>query len=378
MVSTDELKDLLLHQDGSESRMLSLYLNVDQTRPENLNRGFERTWKNLRRRIESTIDEDDSEEFQADADAVERFVLEYRPEGKTLVIFANMSRNFFWSRNLQVATDSEIYWEARPHIRPLIEAGGEFQRYGVILTDRAQARLFTIFMGAIEEDRQALAAAGVRRFNAPGTDHLLSQMNFQRKAEEHAKWHLKNVAAMMDRVIEEFPFERLILAGPTEAVSELKNLLPERLKRCVVGTVSLPVQATEQEILEKCLNIMAEHERAAEHAHLDRLFTGAGKNQMAVLGIEDTLRAVMERRVQKLLYTDKLEVEGAECRACAALSTGGTDTCAGCGGPLERVHSFVERLVERVTKDGGTVDMVREQAAEKLNAAGGIGALLRF
>jgi hypothetical protein len=48
----------------------------------------------------------------------------------------------------------------------------EFERYGVILTDRAQSRLFTVFMGEIEEHHEAFAEDEVRHSKTTGKDQI--------------------------------------------------------------------------------------------------------------------------------------------------------------------------------------------------------------
>lgn len=378
MVTVEGFKELLFYQQDVDTRVLSIYLDVDQTQAENLNRGFERSLKNLLRHAEERLTPEEIEQFKRDAKRIEEFVMKYTPEGKSLVLFSNEARDFFWQMTLHVSRVNEIHWNSRPYVRPLLEANDEFERYGVILTDRAQARLFTMAMGEIEEDLHTLAEADVKRFEASGMDHMRSQMIFQRKADEHAKWHLKKVAGMMDRLLDNRPFERLILAGTTEAVSELKTLLPERLKDRVIATLSLPLYASEHEIQEACMNEVSRYERVFELATLNRLRTGAAKRQMAVMGLEDTLHAAVESRIRLLVYAENYGAPGSECRNCNHLSDTVVERCGNCGGRVDVHDNVLNRLVERVTHEGGNVEQMRGDAAGQLRKLGGIGAFLRF
>src|SRR5207237_2605491 len=139
--------------------------------------------------------------------------------------------------------------EPTPYVGPLLEALDEHARYGVVLVDKERARIFTVFLGEIEEERAALAAAEVRHKNASGTDHWRSQMHFQRQQDLHVRWHLAHVAELLDDVARTYAFDRLVLAGPVETTAELGRLLPRPLRERVVGTARLPVDVSADEVL---------------------------------------------------------------------------------------------------------------------------------
>ncbi len=65
-------------------------------------------------------------------------------------------------------------WEDTPYIAPLLEILDEYERYGVVLADKEQARLFTVFIGEIAEHYDAFAPAPVKHFKTTGTDQWLS------------------------------------------------------------------------------------------------------------------------------------------------------------------------------------------------------------
>src|SRR2546426_686041 len=102
----------------------------------------------------------------------------------------------------------------------------EYERYAVALVDKEKARLFTIFMGEIEE------SDAFKDF-VPGKHHQggPSQARYQRHHEAYVHWHLKRVARHLAQILGRRPFDRLILAGPEEATSGLKHLLPHALAR---------------------------------------------------------------------------------------------------------------------------------------------------
>jgi len=234
-------------------------------------------------------------------------------------------------------------------------------------------------MKTIEELQEALAEADVRKFDASGTDQMLSQMSFQRKADEHARWHLKKVADQMERLAEKYRFDRLVLAGTQEVVSELRHLLSGRLKKAVVGTIALPIDASVSEVLEETLELHEMEERADEMTCVRNLLTATAKNQLAVTGLAVTLEALLDGRIRQLVYTDHYSSQGGECQECNSLFDVPLDLCPRCEGPVKEVSDLLESIVIRVAREGGTVEQVRGEAAEELtHAAHGIGAYLRF
>jgi len=381
MVLAGELDALVDRAPVEGSPVLSVYLDIDQSVSSNWNRGFEISLKNVLRAVEEKLGEDRTrrEAFLADAARVWEFVSSYTPAGKGLVIMCDASEDYFWHRNVQVRMPNAARWVPKPYVRPLVEARDEYERYGVILTDRQQARLFVVFLGEVEEERETLARFKVRQYKAPGKDRIWSQMVFQRKADVHAKWHLKRVAEMMARLEEEQEFERLVIGGPTDAVNAIEPLLTERLRSRLIGFASLPVNASAKEILSETNRLEQAYERHSEKELVDLLLTAAAKERRAVTGLGATVHAAVEGRVMSLVYEEGRQARGAECEACGSLFEEQPEQCPNCGGTVQALDDLMERLVERAAKTGDSVELVRGEAAETLEReGGGIGAFLRF
>jgi len=373
MISRAAVDSLLERPPSPGSPVLSVYLDVDQSRAANLNREFEAALKARLHAIEHQLARAERDAFRADAARVWRFVSQYHPRGKTLILFADDSADLFWTGELGVPLATDVRWDANPWVRPLVEALDEHERYGVVLADKERARIFTIFLGEIEEEREALAAAEVRHKKASGTDHWRSQMHFQRQDDMHVRWHLRQVAELMEEVARAYAFDRLVLAGPVEATSELADLLPPRLGERVVGTLRLPMDAPADEVLRQTLEVAARAEREAEKATVAQLF------EQRAVGLDAALAALQEGRLRTLVYADRFASRGSECPRCHALfGPGAGADCAYCGERLLPVPDLVTRAIERARESGGSVEKVQGEAAVRLLDAGGIGAIPRF
>jgi peptide subunit release factor 1 (eRF1) len=380
MISKEEMGTLIGREGKPGHPVLSVYLDVDQSRETNLNRKFEVSLGNLLRELEQgLVNQSEREEYAADAERMRRFVSNYRPGARSLVIFCDALGDFFWHRELDVPLRSEARWSNTLYLRPLLETLDEFERYGVILADRAWARLFTVYLGEIEEHGESFAPGEVKIVKAPGRDHIRSDMRFQRKADQYAHRHLKRVAELAAELAERHAFDRLVLAGPVEATSQLQHLLPKQWQSRVVVSLNLPVEADQQTVLAATLRIAEEAERNGEIRSVEELISDAARaEQRAVTGLDATLRALRLGRIRQLIYADGFAPSGSRCINCATLFKGMPESCAYCGAAVHPVDDLVEQAAQRVVVSGGKVEQVRGAMAERLGVAGGIGAFLKF
>jgi peptide chain release factor subunit 1 len=272
-----------------------------------------------------------------------------------------------------------LWWRDTPYARPLIEILDEHERYGVILTDREHARLFTVFLGEIEEHLDVFASADVTHIKTTGTDHMRSQMNIERKGDLHARWHLKRVAELMSKVASIYQFDRLILGGTIEAVSELQGLLPKALRTRVVARISLPVDAGESQVLAETSKVEQDVERKREAELVESLITAAAKQKKAARGLDDTLLALQEYRIWELVYADGFAPSGSQCTNCGSLLSKATEPCGYCGQAVRPISDLMQLAAARVLDMEGKVEQVGGDAGARMKKeAGSVGALLRF
>jgi peptide chain release factor subunit 1 len=377
-LSREEVEALGRREPKPGSPVLSVYLDTDQSREINIERGFEVVLKDLMREIRQKLDKEARQEFDADAERVRQLVEEYRVVKRGLVVFCDASDNFLWLRELNVRVRNGARWNDTPYVRPLIEILDEYERYAVVLTDRQRARFFTIYLGEIEEHHQAEAPLDVKRVNEVGTDHIESHMTIQHKADQHAHLHLKHVAELTARLASVRGFDRLILAGTVESTSELLGVLPKTLRAKVVRQIALPINGSGALVFEETLKVEAEIEREHEAELVKELITAANKHQKAVIKLTPTVDAIQEQRVWQLIYADGFAPPGSQCENCLALYAGEKESCDYCGGAVKGVSDFIDRASERVLDWDGSVEQVRGDAAERLQEVGNIGAFLRW
>jgi peptide chain release factor subunit 1 len=367
-----------LRETSSAGRVLSVYLDVDQSKGANLNRRFLRAFESQVQLIGRTFEEEyEQSDFARCVEDVWNLLLTYEPRGRSLVIFAR-SAGPLWFREVNVDVGTHVHWGNSPYLHTLVETLDEFEPYIVALTDRAHARIFTVRLGAIEKQDEIYARGTVRHLKASGTDHLYSQSHIQRKADENILAHMKRVVAGLEMVEKTTPTARLFLAGNAEPVSELFRLLPKRLRGRVAGSAVMPGDAPEAQILETTLALARRAERVDELEKVERLLTSSAKGDKAVVTFPHTLKAANENRIRELVYAEGFSAAGGICEACQVMFPTDEMNCEMCGMPVKSGDDLIENTVAAALAAGAAVEQVRGPAAVKLQNAGGIGAFLRF
>src|SRR5215831_13360549 len=252
-----ELHEMFSRPERPYRSMLSVYLDVDQSRPSNLNRGFETQLKNLIADIRPTIrDAAELERFNPAAHRITDFVSAYQPQARGLGLFLDESDGFFRYVEFDVPVQREAHWDRIFYLQPLVTALDQFETYGVAMLDKQNLRLFTVFLGHIEEHvREGFGADRVRHIKTSGTDHIASASRIQRKADEKVRLNLRHAVKMIDWLVERRHLNRLILAGTPEITSEIRNLMPKRLTMRVIGEVDVAMDTLASDVLTATMSV---------------------------------------------------------------------------------------------------------------------------
>jgi len=378
MISHNDIKQLHRYTPDSDSCILSLYLNVDQSKAANLNRGFETSLESMFRQVfeNQSSDQSSKQRFDAECRLVRQFMRDYVPKGKTLVVFSDSKQDFWWQRDLQVELPSGLRWSPKPWVRPLLQLVEGRDRIGIVLIDKQRARVLVADTGVIEQQSE-IASDVPNRHSTTGTDHIWSQGQMERDHDNHVQSHAKRTADELSSVIERLKLEKIVIGGPVEATSVFIGILPKRIQQMVIGTISAPVDAGTDRLMSEVRDVQDKVEQEDESKIVDAMITAAMKGDRAVLGLSDTLGAIQEGRVYRLVVARDYRAEGKECDSCHVLIVDGVEKCSFCGGRLDAAPDLINRASHRVLDMGGKIQLVAGEAAAKL-AGSRIGALLRF
>jgi peptide subunit release factor 1 (eRF1) len=375
VLATDALSALetLRRTEPPGERVLSVYLDVSPGAV--FGRSYLLAFRDARRRLRQELPTAEQDPFDRAADRIDRYLDgAFEPEGLGLAAFAAPEDGYFYAAALPRAPRPDLVWDERPLLTPLAALVDDQERVAVALFDKKRARLFTVFLGRVEEARELVDDLAPKHHS--GGWHLLSQTRFQRHHEETVAAHAKHAAGLLMELHRRRPFDRLLLGGPEEAVAVLRQHLPRPLRARLAGELALELFAGEEQVLRAALAEGEAIERAEEERAVLELLEAA-TTPRAALGLGPTLAALNEGRVHRLFIADGFAPLGRECRECEAL-VAGVGRCPTCGGETQTPGSFRDRVVARALAQGATVETVSGSAADLLALHDGLAAWTRF
>ncbi len=331
---------------------------------------FREECKAIRQRLEEAS-RDERQAFEAAVGRVEEYLDQMAvPRHPGLAVFAGQERGHLYAVPLPEQPVTLIVWDTQPILAPLEEILDEYERIAVVLTDRRQARLFTIYLGAIEEQQ-------VVESDDPGKRTVSGIAgNFAQHYQENVRRHLRQtIHATMD-LLRARPFDRLLLGGPVDVDTMLRDELPRPLRSRYADMLSIGLDATDAEVLETARRAAEAIERQVEREMVDELIA-ARTTPRAAIGLEDTLDALHDERVHRLFLVSDFAGSADECPNCGRI-VAGTGECPGCGASLKPVADLRELVVDRALEQAAHVEMVSGEAADELRKYEGIGAWTRY
>jgi peptide subunit release factor 1 (eRF1) len=171
-------------------------------------------------------------------------------------------------------------------------------------------------------------------------------------------------------------FDRLLLAGPDEALVVLERTLTRPSHARFAGRVELEMFARDADVMAHLLHAEETIERQAEQQLVDELRNDADTSH-TVLGVAGTLDALAEGRVHLLVVADDFDEAGARCLQCRRLVRD-HGACPACGAATVAVAQLREPLVRQALAQDARIEIVSGAAAARLHEQGGIGAWTRF
>jgi hypothetical protein len=354
-------------------RTLSVYL--DTSPPRIRGEAYLLSFRDGCRALRATDAAEDEDAFDAAREHAERYLVDqFVPHSPGLALFASGGSDDIMVVPLPAAPADDIIWSERPSITPLEAMLDEYERLAVVLFDAERVRLFTVFLGAIETHQQFVDAVPGKQ--ATGGWFGLEQTGFARHREDHLRRHAERTVRALMLLLRKHSFDRVLLAGPDEALAVLKRELPRPLRARLAGTLDVPLFASDADVLKATIRAAEAIERRTEVDLVEELLEDATTRHV-VVGLAGTLNALADGRVHLLLIAEHFDAPGSLCPKCGRLVPD-EHLCPACGEvtqPSARLH---EAIVEQTLAQGAKIETVSGAAAARLEEHGGVGAWTRF
>jgi peptide subunit release factor 1 (eRF1) len=376
-LNSDLLRRLAdLRPDGA--RVLSLFLNLDpsqfgtaRARTTEINSLLDEAARCVRDGDDLTHDQEQA--LRADVERAREYLSGADFEGAHgLALFVCGPADLFEPVKLPRPIDTRACVDDSPLVEPLAELATR-GTWCVLLVNRQVARMLRGSPERLDELPPVLD--DVHRQHDQGG---WSQARYQRSVDKEVQDHLKRTAEVVFRRFRRSPFERMLLGGPEEILSDVEQRLHPYLRERIAGRVKVDVENTTPEAIRKAASpVMDEVDTAREREALDRLEEAIGAGGRGAAGLDQTIGALNERRVETLLLVDGLSAPGVYCRSCGWVGVEEISRCPADGGELERRDDVVESAIELAILQSAEVLIARHHGDE-LERHGGVGAVLRF
>lgn len=360
MITQAEIKKL--NEIKTNTPTISLYVNTDQKNntPEKILIGQ----KNLLKKAKDLLGEDNYKFLMSEIDP------SLNQKVKGMALFVNPREDVSFIYKFAKPFVNQIHIEKNLHLKPLISLLDEYERYCVVMVDKEKAKIFSVYLGEVEEMTNIF-----NNFPGKHSQGGWSQQGNQAHADFHHKQNLKEVAEKTFKIFKEKKFNRLIIGGSKEILSDFKEKLHSYLQERLAGEFFMEFFKSDQEILAESLKIEENVEREKEGKLVRELIDNLGYKNKAITGLDRVLQASFEKKILKLVVKEGLQKSGFVCTSCDKLIYKEGD-CAECENNKEQVDDIIDELVQQVISCGGEVEFVRDN--KELEKVGDVGAFLRY
>ena len=353
--------------------VLSLYLNLDPSQfatPPARKTAVRSLVDEAERRLRegNGLSREDKLALQASLQRAASFLENELPSDGAhgIALFASEPSDLFETLKLPRSVPNRVAIGHSPLVGPLARLARR-ERWCVALVNRRDARILRGSPDGLREVEQIHDDVSGQHDQGGW-----SQARYQRGIEKEKDDHLRDTGDALMRHFKRQPFEKLIVGGPREVVTDFEQKLHHYLRDRLAGRVEVDVERSNpDQVLDAARPLIEELEHTREREALEKL------GERGACGLEDVLPPLNERRVELLILDEQFGgVTGVQCLECGWLGVEG-DTCPADGSPLVALDDLTEAMIELSVQQSADLLAVHHERGA-LEGHGGAAALLRF
>jgi len=291
-------------------------------------------------------------------------------------VFACAAQNFWREYDLPAnLAGTELFIDRHFHLKPIAHLLGASPLLGVVLVDRHRARIFELRLGELTE-REDLSHPLTRRGRSDGYAGY-DGGHAQRRVEDEARQHFKNVAETLKELLEKGVFEKWILACQDAHRSLLEPQLHSYVSQALIGRFHADVaHVSRDEIVTHAQQIAEGWQNDRRRELVSEALGRARSNGRGVTGLRRVLRSLELGEVQTLLIGESLQGHAVECTGCGHIDAHLISFCPACGRATQEVVDVGEAILPWVIRRD--IETFYVKPDPEFDKVGNIAALLRF
>lgn len=365
---TQELLQELVSYTAGNGGVLSLYLNVDSTQQST--EAIKLQAKGLLKDVQVNHSQDVS--------AIEKYLdhsFDWTKPG--LAIFSAEKGDFFRAYPVSVSFRNRLRVGQKPYVKPLAHFLDYYAHYGVILIDRLGARFFEFHLGELQAT-EGFMGEDVRKLKKGGGSSAVGMrggVGGARHEDEVAQRNLRDAASAAETFFRNRQARRLFLCGTPETVAQFRGMLSKQLQSRIAGTCAMDMNAGEHEVRARSLEMLRQSNEERENQLVTHLLSADATGGEVALGLDDTLQAICDRRVQLLILCDGYRTPGYVHEESGLVVANLTKSPIS-EKELTAVPDVIDTAVTFTLAQGGRLEIISDNP--DLEKAGCIGAMLRY
>lgn len=377
MISRQDLERLIQRQDG-DKQVLSLFLDmsVDSNNKRNhlvflgQRRGDFAELENI------TIPTGSGSETGVGS-LYERILgwceNEFDEQNRGVVIYAEVGGDWFEALQFPVSVQNRMVVSDRPVIGPLAQVLTTYEHYGVVLLDREHVRILSVYLGTLLDELEFRGDPLPVPSNVKAGGY--SQTRYQRRKREEMKHFFKDFATEVEKFVHRFHPASLVLLGTDENVARFREFLADNVQQMIGHTGPMPVDQAASEVLARLEpHLRADHERH-DRELLEQVRDRAAHDYLATAGVQGTLTALQEGKVDTLVLPRDGQIQGVRCSQCGFVFVRDVSRCPYDGSESLEQVDVMEEMVRLAQQQEAEIQFADANAIADLRGAA---ALLRF
>jgi peptide subunit release factor 1 (eRF1) len=375
-ITREQIRELAEFQD-KESCAVSFYFQPSAPRNKAHKEDMILIKDLAREALRSLQGEGKKDGARADMDRILRQSDEWRSNkthGKA--VFACAAQNIWREYDVPASLPStQLFVDRHFHLKPIAHLLGALPLVGVVLVDRHRVRIFDLRLGELTE-REDLFHPLPRRGRSDGFAGY-DGGHAQRRAEDEARQHFKNVGESLKAWLEKGVFEKWILACQDAHLSLLEPQLHSSVSQALIGRFHADVGHISRDGIRSHAQQIAECWQSDRRRELvEQALSQARSNRRGVTGLRRVLRSLELGEVQTLLMGENLQAHAVECSGCGHIDAHLVSSCPACGRATQEVVDVGEAILPWVIRREIETFYVKDDP--EFDKVGNIAALLRF
>ncbi len=298
-------------------------------------------------------------------------------QARAKAVFACAGKNFWREFDLPAhLSQSQLFVNRRFHLQPLAQLLGAQPRLCVALVDRQRARFFDLRLDELTEREALFRKPPLRQGRSDGFSGY-DGGHSQRRVEDEALHHFRDVAQHLMNALESGAFEKLILGCHDTSWHGLEAQLHPYVRKRLLGHFSADVaKLSNDQIRENSTRILRESQDRRRRDLVREVLDQAKSNNHGVTGLRRVLRSLELGEVQTLLIGESFKRAAAECPNCGHIDAHVVHQCPACGRETRQLDDVTDAIIPvAIQRD---VELFYVKNDDEFDRAGNIAALLRF